>query len=171
VGRRTIQEREIPPVYQDSAGADGNSRDGRDRIARTLLLRHPLPLDPALTVICSCWPGTVSSGLCGCAGSVVRQSDQPDRVDTATRMGSDADFSDRGKRAAREPELARKVDPIDELMRIVGVQAESRRHAAPRRRRFQTVSGAPGAQMKPTNGVRFFAARIACGGREDRHFR
>jgi hypothetical protein len=44
-------------------------------------------------------------------------------------MGLDADFRDSGERAARERELTRKVDPIDELMRIVGVQAKSRRHA------------------------------------------
>ena len=104
-------------------------------------------------------------------GSVVRQSDQPDRVDTATRMGLDADFSDRGERAVREPEPARKVDPIDELLRIVGVQAKSRRHAAPRRRRFQTVSGAPGGSDKAYEWCSLFAARIACGGGEVRRFR
>jgi hypothetical protein len=48
--------------------------------------------------------------------------------DTATRMGSGADFSDRGERAAP----AQNVDPIDELVRIVGVQAKSRRHAPAR---------------------------------------
>jgi hypothetical protein len=41
-------------------------------------------------------------------------------------MGLGADFSDRRERAAP----ARKVDPIDELVRIIGVQAKIRRQAA-----------------------------------------
>ena len=39
------------------------------------------------------------------------------RIDTATRMAKEADFSERRESACLEP---RKVDPIEELRRLVG---------------------------------------------------
>jgi hypothetical protein len=62
------------------------------------------------------------------------------RLDTARRMAMDADFSDHGEPPAPARELRRKgdqqpraadVDPLEELMRIVG----EREPDAPRRRR------------------------------------
>jgi hypothetical protein len=53
---------------------------------------------------------------------------KPDRLDTATRMARDADFTD-----APEPE-ARKIDPIEELRRAVNRRSGShlvRRRTAP----------------------------------------
>jgi hypothetical protein len=122
------------------------------------------------SVVCSCWPATVSSGLCGCAGSP--SSGNPTIAGSRRhcdphRVGRRFQF-DRGERAAREPEPARKVDPIDEFMRIVGVQAKGRRHAAPRRRRFSNRLRRTRGSDKAYEWCSLFAARIACGGREDR---
>jgi len=61
---------------------------------------------------------------------------KPDRVDTTTRVALDADFSDRGETSS-EPELARKVDPIGELMRIV---VEEEKDPPPRRAKAPTYS-------------------------------
>ncbi len=44
-------------------------------------------------------------------------------LDTATRMAMDADFSERAERSTPECEPAPIVDPIEDLMRIVGEQA------------------------------------------------
>ena len=51
---------------------------------------------------------------------------KPDRLDTATRMAMDADFSDRGEPAAPPREPACKVDQIEELRRILGEQISER---------------------------------------------
>ena len=45
------------------------------------------------------------------------------RLDTATQMAMDADFSEREEPASQKSEPAQKIDPIDELMRIVGDSA------------------------------------------------
>ncbi len=46
---------------------------------------------------------------------------KPDRLDTATRMAMDADFSDRGEPSTSERAPSRcEVDQIDELRRILG---------------------------------------------------
>ena len=45
---------------------------------------------------------------------------KPDRLEAATRMAMDADFSDKG-------EPAGNVEPIDELVRIVGDEPPPRR--------------------------------------------
>ena len=45
---------------------------------------------------------------------------KPDRLDTATRMAMDADFSNRGEREARvDREPPPDVDPLEELLQIV----------------------------------------------------
>jgi len=51
------------------------------------------------------------------ANSVVGKTGKPDRLDTATRMAqiSGAGASPQGQSASRR----KKIDPIDELMRIV----------------------------------------------------
>jgi hypothetical protein len=56
------------------------------------------------------------------ANAILGKTGKPDRADTATRMALDADFSDRGKLSASEHESAEKIDPIDELKRIIGAQ-------------------------------------------------
>jgi hypothetical protein len=78
----------------------------------------------------------------------------------------DADFGDRDEREVPEPELAWKVDPIDGLMRIVSVQAKSRRHAAPKVPTFSNRLRLTKGSDKANEWCSFFAARIACGGRE-----
>jgi hypothetical protein len=69
------------------------------------------------------------------ANAILGKTGKPDRLDTATRMATDADFSDRGEPARPEPEPARNVDPIDELMRIVGEQEPGQ----PRRARVDAL--------------------------------
>ncbi len=61
------------------------------------------------------------STLRSLANAFLGKTGKPDRVDTATRMAMDAG-SGRGKPSAPERELAEKVDPIDELKRIIGEQ-------------------------------------------------
>ena len=56
------------------------------------------------------------------------------RLDTATRMAMDADFSDREEPASQKSEPAQKIDPIDELMRIVGAAETDSAHRANVRR-------------------------------------
>jgi hypothetical protein len=60
------------------------------------------------------------SALRSLANAFLGRTGKPGRPDTATRMAMDADFRARGERATPKGELAPKVDPIDELMRIVG---------------------------------------------------
>ena len=61
--------------------------------------------------------GLVRSLAYAILGKVPGKSDRPD---TATRMAMDADFSDRGEPAIPPRGPLRKVDPIEELARIVG---------------------------------------------------
>jgi hypothetical protein len=58
------------------------------------------------------------------------------RLDTATRVAMDADFSGRGEPASQEREPAQKIDPIDELMRIVGAAERETRRTAPNAQKF-----------------------------------
>ena len=78
--------------------------------------------------------------------SIFGRHGKPSCVDTATRMAIDADFSDRGEPRKLEREPVNDVDPIDEVMRIVGeqvpvrplarnVQTFLRRHRLPKSRR------------------------------------
>jgi hypothetical protein len=60
------------------------------------------------------------STLRSLANAILGRTGKPDRVDTATRMAMDADFSARGEPPMSQPEPGRDVDPIDELIRIVG---------------------------------------------------
>ncbi len=46
---------------------------------------------------------------------------KPGRLDTATRMAMDADFSARGEPGTPPREPQRKVSPIEELERILGL--------------------------------------------------
>jgi hypothetical protein len=62
------------------------------------------------------------STLRSLANAILGKTGKPDRVDTATRMAMDADFSSRGKPSVPERESAEKVDQIDELKRIIGEQ-------------------------------------------------
>ena len=50
-------------------------------------------------------------------------------LDTATRMAMEADFSDRGKSAGPELE-PRKVDPVDEMKRLIGDSVTDPTHQA-----------------------------------------
>ena len=50
-------------------------------------------------------------------------------LDTATRMAMEADFSDRGESAGPELE-PRKVDPVDELKRLIGGSVTDPTHQA-----------------------------------------
>jgi hypothetical protein len=52
------------------------------------------------------------------------------RLDTATRMAMDADFGGGGETASQKREPAQKIDPIDELMRIVGAAETDSAHRA-----------------------------------------
>ena len=56
------------------------------------------------------------------ANTILGKTGKSDRLDTATRMAMDADFRERGERLASDREPVPMVDPIDELMRIVGEQ-------------------------------------------------
>jgi hypothetical protein len=58
------------------------------------------------------------------ADAILGKTGKPDRLDVATRMAIDADFSARETAPPTTNEPAREVDPIDELMRIVGGQGE-----------------------------------------------
>src|SRR5271166_2462176 len=92
---------------------------------------------------------------------------KPDRPDAATRMAQDADFSERAEcSSAPEGEPAPRVDPIDELMRIVGENAAPPpRRAAQRRHRIQTVSGAPRGADKAYEWCSFFTPSPSAGAR------
>ncbi len=77
------------------------------------------------------------STLRSLANAILGKTGKPDRPDVATRMAQDADFSRGGEPRTPEPEPAQKVDPIDELMRIVGVQGKE---PPPRRPKVLTFS-------------------------------
>jgi hypothetical protein len=74
--------------------------------------------------------GWVRSVAYAILGKVLGKSARPD---TATRMAMDADFGDRNEPAKPDCEPLRKVDPIDELARIVG---EAQEHDAEDERRL-----------------------------------
>jgi len=77
----------------------------------------------------------VLSTLRSLANAILGKIGKPDRLETATRMALDADFSERFEPSGSESELARNVDQIDELMRIVG---EPGTKAPPRPPKAQT---------------------------------
>ena len=64
-------------------------------------------------------------------------SGKPDRLDTATHMATDADFSERRESAKPVPDPVPKVDPIDELLRIIN---ERGKDPPPRRANAPTIS-------------------------------
>ena len=59
------------------------------------------------------------STLRSLADAFLGRTGKPDRLDTATRMAMDADFSERGERVASECEPPPMVDPLEELTQIV----------------------------------------------------
>ena len=81
------------------------------------------------------------STLRSLANAILGRTGKPDRLDTATRMAMDADFRGRGEpisaRARTGAEGSPKVDPIDELMLIVGEQDAK---PPPRRAKAPTYS-------------------------------
>ena len=77
------------------------------------------------------------STLRSLANAILGKTGKPNRFDTATRMATDA-RSGSGKPSAPERESAEKVDPIDELMRIVGEQETDA--PTPRRTKATTLS-------------------------------
>ena len=68
--------------------------------------------------------------------AVLGKTGKPDRIDTATRMAMDADFSRKGEPPTPEREPAQKVDQIAELMRIV---REQDKEPSPRRPEVPTL--------------------------------
>jgi len=68
----------------------------------------------------------VLSTLSSLANALLGRTGKLDRVDTATRMAMDADFSARCEPSAPERKPAPDVDPIEELMRIVGEREPER---------------------------------------------
>lgn len=62
------------------------------------------------------------STLRSLANAILGKTGKPDRLDTATRMAVEADFRGRGEPSTPEREPTQTVDPIDELMRIIGSQ-------------------------------------------------
>ena len=82
------------------------------------------------------------------ANAFLGRSGKPDRVDTATRMALDADFSGRGEPSAPARDPAPDADPLAELVRIInepGPEPKPRQNKAqsfPRRRRRSGQSGA-----------------------------
>ena len=79
----------------------------------------------------------VLSTIRALVNAILGKTDKPDRLDTATRMAMDADFSDRGEPSAPERELVPHIDPVDELMQIVGEQETG---PPPRRGKAPTYS-------------------------------
>jgi hypothetical protein len=53
------------------------------------------------------------------ANAILAKTGKTDRLDTATRMAMDADFSDRGEPATPSREPRPNLDPLDELERIL----------------------------------------------------
>jgi len=95
----------------------------RKRVA----VRALLALAPATLALA--WLRSITDAVLGKTG-------KPDRVDTATRMAMDADFRYMGEPPTPEREPAQKVDPIDELRRLVGAaEPASERKFADRLRR------------------------------------
>ena len=69
------------------------------------------------------------------ANAFLGRSGKPDRVDTATRMALDGDFSGRGEPSAPERDPAPDVDPLAELVRIIN---EPGPEPKPKRRKAQS---------------------------------
>ncbi len=61
----------------------------------------------------------IQTWLRSLANAILGKTGKPDRLDTATRMAMDADFSDRGEPTTPPREPQRKIDPIAELERIL----------------------------------------------------
>ena len=59
------------------------------------------------------------SWLRALADAILGKTRKPDRLDTATRMAMQADFSEQRDPAKSAPDPVPKVDPIDELLRII----------------------------------------------------
>ena len=75
-----------------------------------------------------------SAYLADVALAVARKTGKRIGLDTATRMAMEADFSRSSKPLALEPERA-KVDPIDELKRIIGEGRDTEPRTSRRRPR------------------------------------
>jgi len=56
------------------------------------------------------------------ANAITGTTGKPSRLDTATRMARDADFSARREAAAQPQDHQAEISPIDELTRILGEQ-------------------------------------------------
>ena len=59
------------------------------------------------------------SWLRALADAILGKTRKPDRLDTATHMAMEADFSERRDPVKSAPDPVPKVDPIDELLRII----------------------------------------------------
>jgi hypothetical protein len=70
------------------------------------------------------------------ANAILGKTGKRDRLDTATRMATEADFSDKGEPSAPEREPAPHIDPIDELMGTVG---EPEPRSGPRQAKARTL--------------------------------
>jgi hypothetical protein len=62
------------------------------------------------------------STLRSLVNTILGKTGKPDRLDTATRMAMNVDFSKSREIPTLDREPAKKIDPIDELMRIIGEQ-------------------------------------------------
>jgi hypothetical protein len=88
------------------------------------------------------------STLRSLADAILGETGKPDRLDTATRMAMEAEFSVRGEPPMSQPEPERDVDPLAELIWIPASKGRTRRRAkvvAPSRE----TSAAP---LTATNG-------------------
>jgi hypothetical protein len=62
------------------------------------------------------------STLRSLVNAILGKTQKPDRLDTASRMAMDTQLSERRELPTLDREPAKKIDPIDELMRIIGEQ-------------------------------------------------
>ena len=69
------------------------------------------------------------SWLRALADAIRGKTRKPDRLDTASRMATEADFSEQRDPAKSAPDPVPKVDPIDELLRIINEPAPPARRA------------------------------------------
>jgi hypothetical protein len=77
------------------------------------------------------------SWLRALADAIFGKTRKPDRLDTATRMAMEADFSEQRDPTKSAPDPMPKVDPIDELLRIIN---EPGNDPPPRRAKVSTIS-------------------------------
>jgi len=75
------------------------------------------------------------SWLRALADAILGKTQKPDRLDTASRMAMEADFSEQRDPAKSAPDPVPKVDPIDELLRIINEP-----DPPPRRAKASTIS-------------------------------